>query len=99
MSNVGGKQRKSSFIVTGRGLPPQPGEPLRTEAVIVNGVEAPEENRSASGNFTPPDSTNKIVEATGWVINSLGEITLTANPTSVTPSQSFESTPATCHAS
>ncbi|MBG1263717.1 filamentous hemagglutinin N-terminal domain-containing protein [Nostoc sp. BAE] len=96
--NVGGKQRKSSFVITGRGgLPRQPGEALRTESVIVNGV-AGEQNPSASGNFTP-DSTSRIVEAQGWVVNSLGEITLTAYPTSVTPSQNFRSTPATCHAS
>ncbi|WP_230967015.1 hypothetical protein, partial [Nostoc commune] len=62
-----------------------------------NGV-AGEQNPSASGNFTP-DSTSSLVEAQGWVVNSLGEITLTAYPTSVTPSQNFRSTPATCHAS
>jgi large exoprotein involved in heme utilization and adhesion len=99
---AGGGQAQSEFRVTGRGgLPPQPGEPLRTEAVVVNEgrLEAGIENRSESVTSTPPtpSAPAQLVEAQGWVVNTRGQVVLTASAPTATPDSSW-STPATCHA-
>ena len=92
--------KENTFTVTGRGgLPPQPGEALRTSAVVVNGgrLEPEVENRSTSVT-TPVNSTPApLVEAQGWVINAQGQVVLTSAPTTVTPDSS-RSIPHTCYA-
>ena len=99
---AGGGQAQSEFMVTGRGgLPPQPGEPLRTEAVVVNeGTRQPGvENRSESVHSTPVTRSTPapVVEAQGWVVNTRGQVVLTASTPTATPDSSL-STLATCHA-
>ena len=73
--------------VTGRGVPPQPIEALRSEAVIFERVE--NESETVMNN-TP----NQIVEATGWMRNEKGEIVLIASP----PSNSLLRTRGNCYA-
>ena len=99
---AGGGQAPSEFMVTGRGgLPPQSGEPLRTEAVVVNeGTRQPGlENRSESVHSTPVTRSTPapVVEAQGWVVNTRGQVVLTASTPTATPDSSL-STLATCHA-
>jgi large exoprotein involved in heme utilization and adhesion len=86
---------KSQFTITGRGgLPPNPGEPLNTDAVQVNLVTLnPEvDKRSITTVSTNPTSPtpDRIVEATGWVIDADGNVVLTANPTAITPHSSWQ---------
>lgn len=95
--------KENTFTITGRGgLPPQPGEALRTSAVVVNGgrLEAGVENRSEAVTATPVTYSTPapLVEAQGWVINTQGQVVLTAHASTVTPNSS-KSTPPTCHAS
>ena len=93
-----GNQAQSSFIITGRGgLPPNPGESLSTDAVQVNLITLkPEVDKrstpAVSTNFTTPRAT-RIVEASGWVIDIHGNVTLTANTPNVTPHTSWQKTP------
>ncbi len=89
---------RSKFIISGRGgLPPQPSEPLRAEAIVI--AEDGEENRSANVTVTRPISSKEtqIVEAQGWVINERGQVILTAQPVSTTLANSL-STQVTCYA-
>jgi filamentous hemagglutinin family protein len=100
---AGSSIAKSSFIITGRGgLPPNPGEPLNTDAVQVDLITL----NPISDNRNSPTVTSKtttaaperIVEATGWIINEKGEVVLIANSPTTTPhSPSFN--PASCSAS
>ncbi|WP_051482694.1 filamentous hemagglutinin N-terminal domain-containing protein [Synechocystis sp. PCC 7509] len=88
---------RSKFIISGRGgLPPQPSEPLRAEAIAI--AESGEENRSANVTVTRPISSTptQIVEAQGWVINERGQVILTAQPVSATLTSSL-STQVTCY--
>jgi filamentous hemagglutinin family protein len=84
--------RENTFTVTGRGgLPPNPGEALRSEAIVINGVmiQPGGENLSASATSAPPSRSvpDRIVEAQGWVINDRGQVVLIARAPTVTPSQ------------
>ncbi len=93
---------KSKFIITGRGgLPPQPSEPLRAEAIIsaVNTVKVGEENRSKKATAERPTSSTptQIVEAQGWIINEQGQVILTAQPVNATLTSSRPSQ-VTCYA-
>ena len=68
----------SQFINTGRGgLPPSPTEPLSSEAVRVSGTTG----RSPLNNST---SVQLPQPATGWGVNSKGEVVLTANAANFT---------------
>ena len=93
--------KENTFTITGRGgLPPQPGEALRTSAVLVNEsrLEPKVENRSAEVTSTPVNSTSApLVEAQGWIINAQGQVVLTAQAPTVTPDSSG-SIPPTCYA-
>jgi filamentous hemagglutinin family protein len=100
--NPGSKQRASSFVITGRGsLPPNPSDTLTPDAVLVDWVTLnPNIDNRKSPSVTTKPTTNapeRIVEATGWVRNSKGEVFLTANaPT--TPNGSWQK-PVSCRAS
>ncbi len=78
------RQGKSKFIITGRGgLPPNPRQVLRSNAVQVDWVEldASRENRSSATpatNSTKESAPTQIVQANGWTINNKGDVVLTA---------------------
>ncbi|MBD2609423.1 S-layer family protein [Scytonema hofmannii FACHB-248] len=76
----------SQFIITGRGgLPPSPTEPLSSEAVRVSGTER---SLLPLNNYPRP--------ATGWLVNSKGEVvSLTANAANLTPTSRLPT--ANCH--
>ncbi len=99
---AGGTQAQSEFIVTGRGgLPPNPGEPLSTDAVSVNLVtlenqEAPrqERNRATQSQSHTTEHPHKsssvnppteIVEAQGWIVDKNGDVELVAFAPTATP--------------
>jgi filamentous hemagglutinin family protein len=91
---------ENTFTLTGRGgLPPQPSDALRTEAVRVNQdtLASGVENRSASVTSTLLKSSAPapLVEAQGWVVNAQGEVVLTAEAPKVTANSSW-STPPYC---
>jgi filamentous hemagglutinin family protein len=101
--NPGSKQRRSSFVITGRGgLPPNPSDMLTPDAVLVDLITLnPNSDNRKSPSVTTKPTTNapeRIVEATGWVRNSKGEVILTANPPTTTPHESWQK-PVSCRAS
>lgn len=80
------------FISTGRGgLPNNPLEPIENKAILADLGEKisthktiiPENNIHQSEKKTP-----QLIESQGWIINSKGEIVLTANNPHVTPHNS-----------
>jgi filamentous hemagglutinin family protein len=87
--------RRSRFVVTGRGgLPPRPDEMLVGETVLMDwgtleGLEGGTGHRQQLNQFPMPDAQfpmpNSLVEATGWVIGSNGEVILTAEAPAGTP--------------
>ncbi|KAB8318254.1 filamentous hemagglutinin N-terminal domain-containing protein [Tolypothrix campylonemoides VB511288] len=94
---------QSSFVITGRGgLPPNPKDILTPDAVEVDWVTLnPNINNRKSPSVTTKPTTatpERIVEATGWVRNSKGEVILTANPPTTTPYESWQK-PVSCRAS
>ncbi len=99
-SNV--DEGKSEFIITGRGgLPPQLGDSLQAETIVVNNntIEAVKEQSLALVNTTPPvySTPTQLVEAQGWIIDDQGEVVLTTQAPNATPDSS-SSTVATCYA-
>ncbi len=86
---------ENKFTVTGSGgLPQQPDEALRTEAII-----PPRGTNSATiENFSTPvtSKSTRIVEAKGWVINERGEVVLVADAPTLTSSNLWWNTPQ-CH--
>lgn len=88
------------FVVTGRGgLPPTPAEATRSDTALAD-LGTPiqrEENRPRAAIPINSIATNSapLVEAQGWVIDSQGEVILTANAATVTPDIPWL-TPATC---
>lgn len=100
---AGSIQRRSSLILTGRGgLPPNPGDPLSTDAVFVDLITLnPSSDNSSTPSVTsrlPTTATpERIVEATEWVLNAQGEVVLTASASTVTPHSSWFN-PASCSA-
>lgn len=81
--------QRSSFIVTGRGgMPPNPGDVLRDDALLVDWVtlDSNTVNKTYPVTTTPNRSTpSPLVEAQGWVVNNNGQIILTAQAQNVTP--------------
>ncbi|MEH2468533.1 S-layer family protein [Nostoc sp.] len=77
-----GRQTANRFIATGRGgLPLSPNEPLRGRAVITGWVDLPPQatqrvTDKLSTSITK--STNQIVEAKGWIVDSKGDVILVA---------------------
>lgn len=88
-SSGGNLASQSELVVTGRGgLPPNPSEVTRSDTTIPDlGTKENQENQTrekmVSNNTTNYDSTT-LVEASGWVIGSNGEVILEANPPAVT---------------
>ncbi len=99
---AGVRQAQSEFIITGRGgLPPNPGEPLSTDAVYVNLVtlENPEARHEERNRATQSQShttehphksssanpPTQIVEAQGWIVNKNGDVELVAFAPTATP--------------
>lgn len=84
---------QSQFIVTGRGgLPPSPSDALSTQAVWQDLRSLRQvANQSSSESSSELDvkrtsqSSFPIVEAQGWVIDSKGQVILTAQAPNVTP--------------
>ena len=97
----GSGAKGASFVVAGRGgLPPQPGEPLRVNAVRVTGTtEADTENHLVAINSqtTLPVSSAQLVEANGWLVNSKGDVVLLAQPSQPSITKSSDSA-LTCYA-
>ncbi|MEA5623666.1 filamentous hemagglutinin N-terminal domain-containing protein [Nostoc sp. UHCC 0251] len=94
-------ENQNSFTITGRGgLPPNPRtEPLTPDAVQLDWVtlNPKGENRVSTNvsNQVNSSSPAPIVEAQGWVINTKGEVVLTADaPKALAHSSWF--TPASC---
>ncbi|BAY23134.1 filamentous hemagglutinin family outer membrane protein [Calothrix sp. NIES-2100] len=94
-------QTEGKFIVTGRGgLPSNPKDVLTTDAVQVDWVtlKPKTENRStASINNQSAIASipQPLIEATGWMVNEQGQLTLTANVPTVKP-DSYSQQSATC---
>ncbi|HEY9295175.1 MAG TPA: S-layer family protein, partial [Phormidium sp.] len=88
----------STFVVTGRGgLPSSPEEPLSNEATWVDLRPLEQKSRSVQAQSIPNRereenyqlaTTQQIVEAQGWMVNSKGEVVLVAQAPTVTPSTS-----------
>jgi large exoprotein involved in heme utilization and adhesion len=95
--------QSSRFIVTGRGgLPPNPGGTIPSNAVLEDLGTAPvQQARNDSDSVISTKATRPsaapLVEAQGWVINSSGQVVLTAQDPTVTPHSPWR-TSATCHA-
>ncbi|BAZ23043.1 filamentous hemagglutinin outer membrane protein [Kalymmatonema gypsitolerans NIES-4073] len=101
------RQFQSSFVSTGRGgLPISPTEPLQDTSTLNAWVRLrPRPANStkttispqptAVSNSTKVAAATPIVEATGWVVDSNGNIELVAQAPSVTPHSSWQ-TPASC---
>ncbi|HAX78900.1 MAG TPA: filamentous hemagglutinin, partial [Cyanobacteria bacterium UBA11372] len=79
--NVGcAATRGNSFTITGRGgLPESPTTPLRGRAIwrdVRNAAIATPTANTSSKKSHPPV---QLVEATGWIVNNLGQVELVAN--------------------
>ncbi|HBL57584.1 MAG TPA: filamentous hemagglutinin [Cyanobacteria bacterium UBA8803] len=93
--------RNNSFVMTGRGgLPPTPSEALNyTPGWIDWRVSRSGQDEEIGG--TAESSTqqskipNPLVEATGWLINTQGQVELVANVSSITSQNSWYK-PVTC---
>jgi filamentous hemagglutinin family protein len=99
---AGGGQEQSRFVVTGRGgLPPNPREALSSDDVQVNWVPLTSGEENPSSLVVSKNPTNAtpapLVEAQGWVINTKGQVVLTAIAPNVTPHSSWQ-TPTNCSA-
>ena len=102
--NPGGSQLQSEFIVTGRGgLAPNPSDALSTDAVIVDLVTLSKQQQNATlvgqrrrqaqkTTPLPPMPTSPVVEAQGLAIDAVGNVVLTANPTTIKPYSSWQRT-------
>ncbi len=93
---------KSQFIITGSGgLPPNPGEPLSTDAIQVNLVtlnSSSDRPNSPTVSKTTTAVPERIVEATSWMRNENGEVVLIANAPTTTPHSPWLNQPG-CRAS
>ncbi|WGV28318.1 filamentous hemagglutinin N-terminal domain-containing protein [Halotia branconii] len=92
---TGASGNQNSFTITGRGgLPSSPTETLNADAVladwiILDTVETKPSSVSLSKNTASLTQTS-IVEATGWVFNTKGEVVLIAKAPTVTPHNSWQ---------
>jgi large exoprotein involved in heme utilization and adhesion len=103
----GTRQFQNTFVATGRGgLPMSPTEPLQDSSTLSAWVRfRPKPENSANTSFSPQptavSNTTKvaaaipIMEATGWIVDSNGNIELVAQAPQVTPHSPWQ-TPASC---
>lgn len=87
-------RNQSTFTMTGRGgLPPSPTETLNNDAVLADwiplGIGEIASHVDANINLTLSQPAT-IVEATGWTINTKGEVVLVANAPTVTLHNSWQ---------
>lgn len=88
----------STFVITGRGgLPASPNELLLNEATWVDLRPVEQKSRNVQAQSIPNiereennklATTQKIVEAQGWLVNGKGEVVLVAQTPTVTPANS-----------
>ncbi|WP_445628670.1 two-partner secretion domain-containing protein [Nostoc sp. DSM 114167] len=75
-------QNASRFIATGRGgLPQSPNEPLQGRAVITGWVDLPPQTTAIADKLSTASitkSSDRIVEAQGWIVDPNGNIMLVA---------------------
>ncbi|MEH1940458.1 MAG: S-layer family protein [Nostoc sp.] len=80
--NPRGRQTASSFIATGRGgLPQSPNEPLRGQPAIAGWVDLPPQATAIADKLstaTMTKSSDRIVEAQGWIVDAKGNVILVA---------------------
>jgi len=94
-------RENNKFTITGRGgLPPNPTETLSGDTVLANFIPTTipgTGNRSPLQTSQPPtlNAQPALVEARGWVVNEKGQVVLTAQPPTVTPTSSWQQ-PAAC---
>ncbi|MBW4669539.1 MAG: filamentous hemagglutinin N-terminal domain-containing protein [Cyanomargarita calcarea GSE-NOS-MK-12-04C] len=85
---TGVPQNQSQFIITGRGgLPPNPREFLRNNAVRVGWVSLEDVQNRKTEYAQKANSVNltQVVEAQGWVVDANGDIVLVTQPPTLTP--------------
>lgn len=96
----GGTKQQSSFTVTGRGgIPPNPADPLDSNAVVSNWVSLDSDDNSQpepAATRSTPVQPKPIVEAQGWVIIPSGQVQLVAQSPTVTL-ESNPQIPIVCH--
>ncbi|MEW6496523.1 MAG: S-layer family protein, partial [Cyanobacteriota bacterium] len=90
--------KQSSFIITGRGgLPPSPTDPLQGESVITPDWVTLNSEADNISRVTPPINSTRtakpLVEAQSWVYGANGEVILTAQAPSVTPHNTWSTSP------
>ncbi|MEH1940460.1 MAG: filamentous hemagglutinin N-terminal domain-containing protein [Nostoc sp.] len=77
-----GGQNASRFIATGRGgLPLSPNEPLRGQTAIAGWVDLPPQATAIADKLstaTMTKSSDRIVEAQGWIVDAKGDVILVA---------------------
>lgn len=87
------------FVITGRGgLPPTPAEATRSDTTLADLGTPIQSKENRLRTKLPTNSTQELVEAQGWVINSQGEVILIANAPSATPDIPWL-TPTSCNQS
>lgn len=105
---TGVESEPNKFTITGRGgLPPDPNAAFPGEAVVTD-LSPPDpatEDDPSSANPTNPNLAQptppqepKLVEAQGWVYGKNGEVILTAQATTITPTQPTLTSATTCNA-
>lgn len=96
-----GSQANNEFVITGSGgLPPNPNDPLSSDAVWIDFDSTTDlaENRPSSKEATQitKSTAEPLVEATGWAIDDKGKVVLTAAAPTATPDSPILKT-ANCH--
>jgi filamentous hemagglutinin family protein len=93
----GGAAQDNSFTITGRGgLPPNPTDPLTSEAVIADWVtlNSEENTNRVTPEANPTSATPKLlVEAQSWTYSPNGQVVLVAQAPTVTPQRPWQASP------
>jgi filamentous hemagglutinin family protein len=87
--------QQSEFIVTGRGgIPPNPSESIQDESILSSWVTLPHSEKSskqAAVTIAPSKQENaEIAIAQGWKVDPDGTVVLTAEPTSVNTTPTWQ---------
>ena len=93
----GSRQEENSFVITGTGgLPPRPGDGLTSPYPTGTVRSIPTSSASIDAGKTHNSTTSTpapLVEAKGWMYGANGEIILTAQANTVTPSGDWSTLP------